>query len=259
MENINPLISIITTVKNGEEHLEECFESLQNQSYKNFEHIVIDGGSTDRTLEIINNHKSKIKFFSSQKDEGIYDGFNKGMEQASGDYLGFLNSDDILLPDALMTLKEYIVNKNYPDFIFGSVRKHWGILHGYKPWKIKFSWGFYSSHSTGFYIKNSSSKIIGKYDLRYKYSSDYDYFYRMIVKHKMRGVATKKDEIFGIFRRGGFSSKINFVDHFKEEIQIRIDNGQNKIIISIISIYKFMKHFNKFYQYYKNKFKLNLK
>ena len=67
MENINPLISIITTVKNGEKHLEECFESLQNQSYKHFEHIVIDGGSTDRTLEIINNHKSKIKFFSSQK------------------------------------------------------------------------------------------------------------------------------------------------------------------------------------------------
>ena len=52
--------------------------------------------------------------------------------------------------------------------------------------------GFYSSHSTGFYIKNSSSKIVGKYDLRYKYSSDWDYFYRMIVKHKMRGVATKK-------------------------------------------------------------------
>ena len=117
MENINPLISIITAVKNGEKHLEECFESLQNQSYKNFEHIVIDGGSTDRTLEIINNHKSKIKFSSSQKDEGIYDGFNKGMEQASGEYLGFLNSDDILLPDALMTLKEYIVKKNYPDLL----------------------------------------------------------------------------------------------------------------------------------------------
>jgi len=245
MENINPLISIITAVKNGEKHLEECFESLQNQSYKNFEHIVIDGGSTDRTLEIINNHKSKIKFFSSQKDEGIYDGFNKGMEQASGEYLGFLNSDDILLPDALMTLKEYIVKKNYPDFIFGSVRKHWGILHGYKPWKIKFSWGFYSSHSTGFYIKKSSAKIIGKYDLRYKYSSDYDYFYRMIVKHKMRGVATKKNEIFGVFRRGGFSSKISFYDHFTEEIKIRLNNKQNRILVLLIYIYKYIKNLSK--------------
>ena len=69
MENINPLISIITAVKNGEKHLEECFESLQNQSYKNFEHIVIDGGSTDRTLEIINNHKSKIKFLPARPGE----------------------------------------------------------------------------------------------------------------------------------------------------------------------------------------------
>ena len=84
MENINPLISIITTVKNGEKHLEECFESLQNQSYKHFEHIVIDGGSTDRTLEIINNHKSKIKFFSSQKDEGIYDGLTKVWSRHQG-------------------------------------------------------------------------------------------------------------------------------------------------------------------------------
>ena len=258
MENPKPLISIITAVKNGEKHLKECFESLHNQSYNNFEHIVIDGGSTDRTLEIINNHKNKIKFFSSQKDEGIYDGFNKGMEQASGEYLGFLNSDDILLPDALMTLKKYIVNKNYPDFIFGSVRKHWGVLHGYKPWKIKFSWGFYSSHSTGFYIKNSSAKLVGEYNLKYKYSSDYDYLYRMIVKHKMKGVGTNKDEVFGIFRRGGFSSKVSFVEHFKEEIQIRVDNGQSRFLIMFISIYKFIKHFNKFYQHYKNIIKVKI-
>ena len=73
----------------------------------------------------------------------------------------------------------------------------------------------------------------------------------MIVKHKMIGVSTKKDEILGIFRRGGYSSTINFVDHFKEEIQIRIDNGQSKFLICLISVYKILKHFNKFYQYYK--------
>ena len=111
--------------------------------------------------------------------------------------------------------------------------------------------GFYSSHSTGFFIKKSSADIIGNYNLKYNYSSDYDYFYRMIVKHKMRGIATKKNEVFGIFRRGGFSSRINFVDHFKEEIQIRLDNGQNKLLIYLICIYKFLKHLNKFYQHYK--------
>ena len=91
---------------------------------------------------------------------------------------------------------------------------------------------------------------MGDYNLKYKYSSDYDYFYRMIIKNKLRGVATTKDEVFGIFRRGGFSSTIKFIDHFKEEIQIRIDNRQSKFLISIIILYKFIKHFNKFFYHF---------
>ena len=69
-----------------------------------------------------------------------------------------------------------------------------------------------------------------------KYSSDYDYFFRMIVKKKLNGIGTKKNEIFGTFRRGGFSSKIDFTSHFFEEMKIRIDNGQNKLLILIILI-----------------------
>ena len=242
----SPLISIITVVKNGEKYLEEAIKSLHSQTYQNFEHIIIDGCSTDNTLDIIRKYKSRISYFISEKDEGIYDGFNKGMKNVKGDYLGFLNSDDVLLPEALSILRKYIINNHYPDFIFGAVKKHWGVLHGYKKWKVKFSWGFYSSHSTGFYIKTSSAKLVGDYNLKYKYSSDYDYFYRMIIKNKLRGVSTTKDEVFGIFRRGGFSSTIKFIDHFKEEIQIRIDNRQSKFLISIIILYKFIKHFNKF-------------
>ena len=68
----------------------------------------------------------------------------------------------------------------------------------------------------------------------------------MIVKHKMKGVATNKDELFGIFRRGGFSSQVQFIDHFFEEIKIRIDNKQNKLLILLIFIYKFLKNFKKF-------------
>ena len=68
----------------------------------------------------------------------------------------------------------------------------------------------------------------------------------MIVKHKMKGVATKKNEIFGVFRRGGYSSRINFVDHFFEEIKIRLDNQQNKLLVLIIFVYKYLKNFRKF-------------
>jgi len=240
-----PLISVITVVLNNERYLEEAIESLKFQKYRNFEHIVIDGGSTDRTLEIIKKNDENIDYWISKKDKGIYDAFNLGMKLAKGDYLGFLNSDDRFTHEAFATLKKYILNFPDKDFIFGAVKKHWGILYGYKPYKIFWSWGFYSSHSTGFFIKTNSAKKVGLYNLKYKYSADYDYFYRMIVKNKLKGVGTKKNELFGIFRRGGFSSTIKFRDHFFEEISIRLDNNQNRLLVLIIFLYKYLKNLRK--------------
>jgi len=245
-DNNKPIISVITIVLNGEKYLEECFKSLYKQKYKNIEHIVIDGGSTDKTIEIIKSYENKIEYWCQKKDKGIYDAFNLGMQLCRGDYIGFLNSDDKYSDNAFIHLYNYITKYPEKDFIFGSVKKHWGILHGYKPYKIKWSWGFYSSHSTGFFIKLNSAKIVGLYNLKYKYSSDYDYFFRMIVKHKLKGVGTKKDELFGYFRRGGFSSQINFIDHFFEEINIRLNNNQNKFLVLLIFIYKFFKHYKRF-------------
>ena len=142
-------------------------------------------------------------------------------------------------------LKKY--DEKYPniDFLFGSVKKHWGILWGYRPWRLFYSWGFYSSHSTGFYVKKDAAVKIGKYNLNYLYSADYDYFYRMIVHHKLKGIGTKKNELFGIFRRGGYSSKIKFIEHLFETTKIRIDNGQNKFLVLVIFILKFLKNFKK--------------
>ena len=241
----HPLISLITVIYNGEKYLQETLDSIARQSYLNFEHIVVDGGSKDKTLEIIKNNSNKIDYWVSEDDDGIYDAFNKGMQLCRGEYLGFINSDDVYEKDALNILVKYIRQNKNNDFIFGSVKKHWAILSGYRPWKIFYSWGFYTSHSTGFFIKNNSAKIVGFYNLKYKFSSDYDYLYRMIIKHKMNGVATKKNEIFGIFRRGGYSSKISFIDHFFEEIKIRIDNKQNRFLILFVFIYKFIKNLNK--------------
>ena len=240
-----PMISVITVVLNGEKFLEESIESLHAQKDKNFEHIIVDGGSTDKTLDIIKKFESKIDYWCQVKDKGIYDAFNLGMQLAKGEYICFLNSDDTFTLDAFKILNNYITKYPEKDFIFGSVKKHWGILYGYKPYKIHWSWGFYSSHSTGFFIKTSSAKKVGLYNLKYKYSADYDYFYRMIVKEKFKGIGTKKNELFGIFRRGGFSSKIKFIDHFFEEIQIRLDNKQNKLLVLLIFIYKYIKNFKK--------------
>ena len=237
-----PLFSIITVVFNGEKFLEKTITSVINQSCKDFEYIVIDGGSTDKSLEIIKKYEKKIDYWVSEKDKGIYDAFNKGMIVSKGEFIGFINSDDIYKKDALSIISNYIRKNKATDFIFGSVKKHWGILHGYKPWKIFFSWGFYTSHSTGFFIKKEAAKKVGLYNTEFKYSSDYDYFYRMIVKKKLKGIATKKNEIFGTFRRGGFSSTTKFIDHFMETIKIRLHNKQNKLIVLMIFILKYLKN-----------------
>ena len=238
--NKNPKVTIITACKNSSLTIEETIKSVIAQKYNNVEYIIIDGKSDDSTLSIINKYKQHIHLIISESDKGIYDAFNKGLNLASGDLIGFVNSDDVLTENAMNILVNYYLKYPKVDFIFGSVKKHWGILHGFKPWKIFFTWNFYTSHSTGFFIKKESANKIGEYSLKYKFSADYDYFYRMIVKYKMKGVATKKDEIFGIFRRGGFSSSINFIDHMFESTKIRIDNGQNKIIVLFTFLFKYL-------------------
>jgi glycosyltransferase involved in cell wall biosynthesis len=243
----NILFSIITVVLNREQFLQETISSIAKQTCKDFEYIIIDGGSNDNTLNIIKNNSNLIDYWVSEKDQGLYDAFNKGMSVAKGEYIGIINSDDVYTPDALSIIKKYILQNNNTDFIFGSVKKHWGILHGYKPQKIKYSWGFYSSHSTGFFIKRESAKKVGIYNTKYKYHADYDYFYRMIVKKKLIGIATKKKEVVGIFRRGGFSSTIRFWDSFLEEIKIRYDNDQNILMIAVIFFYKFLRNLNKIF------------
>ena len=235
-----PKISIITVCLNSETTIERTINSVLNQTYKNIEYIIIDGGSKDDTLNIINKYNFKINKIISEKDEGIYDAFNKGLDLFSGEIVGFVNSDDYLMPDALKILVDYYNRYKNVDFIFGSVRKHWGVLHGYKPWKIYYTWGFYSSHSTGFYIKKDAAKVVGKYNTKYKLSSDYDYFYRMIVKHKLKGIATKKEEVFGVFQRGGYSSQIDFFDHLCECTRIRIDNNQNILIVLFTFLIKYL-------------------
>ena len=247
IKNINkkPKFSLITVVLNNKELLEKTIESVLNQNFKNFEYIIIDGGSNDGTLEILKKYNNKIDYWLSERDNGIYDAFNKGMELSKGDYLGIINSDDTYRSNALNIISKYINKNENIDFIFGSVQKRWGLLSGYKPWKIFFTWGFYTSHSTGFFIKSSSAKKVGFYSLKYKYHSDYDYFFRMIVKKKLKGMATSKSEITGDFRSGGFSSKMKFKDSLKEDFKIRRDNGQNIFILLIVYLYRYIRNFKK--------------
>ena len=231
-------ISVITVVKNSSKTIEKTIQSLLNQKYENIEYLVIDGKSTDGTLEILDKYKKNISILISEEDKGIWDAMNKGVSLAKGDIIGFLNADDTYYENSLNIVNDYFIN-NEIDFLFGSVEKY-KLMHGYKPWKIKWSFGFYTSHSLGFFIKTNKHKEVGFYNSRFL-SADLDFFYRMIVEFKLKGIGTKKNEILGKFSKGGFSSRINYVDHLRDLNLIRIHNKQNKLFVYLLFIGKIIK------------------
>ena len=108
--NKAPLISIITVVYNGEKYLEQTIQSVINQTYKNIEYIVIDGGSTDGTLDIIKKYEEHISYWVSESDKGLYDAMNKGIGVAKGELIGMINSDDWYELEAVEIMAEAYKN-----------------------------------------------------------------------------------------------------------------------------------------------------
>ena len=248
--NNEKLISIITVVKNGEQNIKKCIESVLSQKYKNVEYIIIDGNSSDNTMSIINEFRNKISVVLSESDKGIWDAMNKGIKLAKGDIIGFLNSDDFYYENSLQIVNSYFTKYDI-DFLFGTVKKY-KLMHGFNPNIIKWSFGFYTSHSVGFFIKTEKHNKVGFYNTKYL-SADLDFFYKMIVNFHLKGMATKKDEVLGEFIRGGFSSKVNYIDHLKDLNQIRIDNSQNIFFVYFLYLFKILKKPIKFINSLKEK------
>ena len=147
-------ISIITVTKNSSKYLLENLKSVSSQSYKNYEHLIIDGNSSDKTLEIVKNFKGNTKLIENKNDKGLYDAMNVGIKNSTGDIIGVLNSDDIYYEKTLEIVNSYFNRIQDLDFLFGSVYKH-KLLHGFNPKIIDWSFGFYTTHSVGFFIKKS--------------------------------------------------------------------------------------------------------
>lgn len=236
-------ISIITVVKNKVNTIERAIKSVINQNYSNFEYIIIDANSDDGTSEKIKKYNEKISTVIREDDRGIWDAMNKGLKYVNGDIIGFLNADDFYYENAFEIVNKYF-NNNKIDFLFGSVQKY-KLMHGFNPKLINWSFGFYTSHSVGFFIKTKNHKKIGYYNQKYL-SADLDFFYKMIVNEKFKGMSTKKNEIMGKFASGGFSSRVNYIEHLKDLNQIRLDNKQNKYFVYFLYLVKILKKPMKF-------------
>ena len=124
-------------------------------------------------------------------------------------------------------------------------------MHGFRPSIIKWSFGFYTSHSVGFFIKTDKHREVGNYNSKYL-SADLDFFYKIITIFNLKGESTDKNEILGEFGKGRFSSKINYLDHLKDLNQIRIDNNQNILFVYFLFLIKILKKPIKFLKSLKN-------
>jgi glycosyltransferase involved in cell wall biosynthesis len=248
MKKQKQLISICTPTFNSEKYLEKTIKSVINQGYNNIQFIIIDGGSTDKTLKIIKKYRKHIDYWVSKKDKGIYDAWNKGLKVAKGEVFGILSSDDYYYSNTFSIVNNYFIKHPKINFLFGATRMRWGITHKYKPEKIKWSFGFYTTATPGFFIKTKDAKKIGGWSLKYKTSSDYDFFYKMLTKYNMKGMIAKKKEIFGYRRSGGFSSNVPYLKWIKECTKIRLDNGQNPIYVYIIHLIRIFKNLDKVFQ-----------
>jgi glycosyltransferase involved in cell wall biosynthesis len=176
----SPVISIITIVFNGEKHLEQTILSVLEQTYTHIQYIVIDGGSTDQSLNIIRKYEKNIYFWTSEKDRGISDAFNKGIARATGDIVGIINADDWYESNAL----ERVAGEMHDaDICFGDIQlwkndKREFIQKG----NLKLlSKEMTINHPTVF-VKRKLYETYGGFDLQYHCAMDYDFMLRLKIK-----------------------------------------------------------------------------
>lgn len=192
MNNPHPKFSIITVTYNAGKVLEDTIQSVVFQTYRNVEYIIVDGGSTDNTLDVVHKYQERISKVISEPDKGLYDAMNKGIRMATGDYLCFLNAGDELHEnETLQKIVYTLKGKELPDVIYGEtaiVDEEGHFLHmrrlstpEHLHWK-SFKEGMLVCHQA--FLTRRELALANPYDLRYRFSADFDWCIRIMKQSK---------------------------------------------------------------------------
>jgi glycosyltransferase involved in cell wall biosynthesis len=250
-------VSIITVTLNNAEYIETCIQSVLNQDYKNIEYIVIDGGSTDGTIDIIKKYKDKINIWISELDEGMYDAINKGICKSSGDIIGILHSDDLYIDEHVISnvVSEFSENVDsvYADLVYVERNNLEKIIRYYDSsiFKIsRFAYGWMPAHPTCFIKKNVYDKY-GLYKNEYTIAADYELLVRFYAKFRVS--CSYLPKVIVKMRHGGISTR-NFRSNVILNREIIHACRVNGIETNIFKVYS--KYFVKLFQLFKRPFKI---
>jgi len=226
-----PLISVITVVFNGAATLEHNIRSVIGQEYDNIEHIIVDGGSTDGTTDILRKYDEHIDYWVSEKDAGIYDAMNKGLKLASGEIVGFLNADDFyanpsVLEQIARAFDDPAIGACYADLDY----VHPLSLKTVRYWRSKpfrsgmFALGWCPPHPT-FYVRKSVTDNYGGFDLSFRLASDAEFMLRYLESKKIN--VQYVPEVWVKMRLGGQTNQswANIVQQNKEIIHALKTHG----------------------------------
>lgn len=221
------LFSIITVVYNDAENLEKTIKSLLAQSYKGFEYIVIDGGSNDNTLDVVNRYKEQIDYFVSEPDKGIYDAMNKGIKAANGKFINFLNAGDIFYSAASL----HLVSRTAYQYTQTEIFYGQALRISSEKSRLKFIKGGIITPSNLFtsipfchqaiFYSTSLFEEIGLYDASYKVTADYQWLIRYYNKRKNLKKMLFLENKLVEYLEGGFSFK-NIRIAAKEKLRIAL-------------------------------------
>ena len=245
-------ISIITSVYNNASTIEDAIKSVLSQTYTNIEYIVVDGASKDGTTEIIRKYENQISKFVSEKDKGIYDGLNKGVDLATGDVIAFLHSDDIyenenVIADVVKLFETTNTDSIYGDLVYVDKNDTNKIFRYWKSGEYTFKKlcnGWMPPHPT-FFVKREFYEKYGKFDLSYGIAADYDFMLRMLGKYKITTAYLPK--VLYKMRVGGASNRSikNIIQKSQEDIKALKNNGigglHTIILKNLIKIPQFFK------------------
>jgi len=225
-------ISVITATWNSEATIGDTLASFASQDFKDTEYLIIDGASSDGTLDVVRAKGKRVDKIISESDKGIYDALNKGIGLATGDVIGFLHSDDVYAHPAVLTQVANTFIKNDVDAVYGDLV----YVSKSDPDKIirkwtsgdfsreKFRNGWMPPHPT-FYLKRSCYERFGGFDLSYRIAADYDSILRYMWKHKI--TAAYIPDVLVRMRVGGESNRSikNIICKSKEDLRAMSANG----------------------------------